>query len=120
MDLTAFRVIQEALTNVAKHAGVGRASVGLAYADRLLTVKVTNKAGRDLPAAAGPAPGPGHGPARAAPGYGLVGMHERAASVGGSLRAGPRPGGGFEVIAELPLERLPQQEEHGQQEEGAR
>lgn len=120
VDLTAFRVIQEALTNVAKHAGVGRASVGLAYADRLLTVQVTNEAGRDLSAAAGPAPGSGHGPARAAPGYGLIGMHERAASVGGSLRAGPRPDGGFEVVAELPLEQLPQQEDHGPEEEGAR
>jgi hypothetical protein len=51
-------------------------------------------------------------------------MHERAASVGGRLRAGPRSDGGFEVVAELPLERLPQQEEHGQgeeeEEEGAR
>jgi signal transduction histidine kinase len=113
VDLTAFRVIQEALTNVAKHAGVRRASVRLAYADRLLTITITNEAGWDTPVA----PGPGHGPGPVVPGYGLTGMHERATSVGGRLRAGPRPDGGFEVVAELPLERPPREEEHGQLEE---
>jgi signal transduction histidine kinase len=104
VDLTAFRIIQEALTNVAKHAGVRGAAVSLAYADQLLTITVTNEAGRDTPVAPGP-------PAEPGPGYGLIGMHERAASVGGRLRAGPRPDGGFEVTAELPLERRPQEAE---------
>jgi signal transduction histidine kinase len=115
VDLTAFRVIQEALTNVAKHAGVRRADVRLAYEDRMLTITVTNEAGSDTPVA----PGPGHGAGPAAPGYGLTGMHERAASVGGRLLAGPRPDGGFDVIAELPLEQRPQGEQ-GQGEEETR
>lgn len=98
VDLTAFRVIQEALTNVAKHAAVPRADVRLAYADRLLKITISNDAGR---AEAGPA----------APGYGLIGMRERAASVGGRLTAGKRPAGGYEVTAELPLyPRLPQED----------
>jgi signal transduction histidine kinase len=100
VDLTAFRVIQEALTNVAKHAGTRRAAVRLDYGDRLLTITVTNPAGAGPPAA----------PESAGPGYGLTGMHERAASVGGQLQAGARPDGGFEVVAELPVERRPGEE----------
>jgi signal transduction histidine kinase len=111
VDLTAFRVIQEALTNVTKHATVRRASVRLAYGNRLLTITVTNEAGSGMPVAPGAGPGP------AGPGYGLTGMHERAASVGGRLRAGPRPGGGFEVIAELPVELPPRGGQDGQPKE---
>jgi signal transduction histidine kinase len=113
VDLTAFRVIQEALTNVAKHAGVRRAGVRLAYEDRMLTITVTNEAGSDTPVA----PGPSHGAGPAAPGYGLIGMHERAVSVGGRLHAGPRLDGGYDVIAELPLEPRAQGERELEEEE---
>jgi signal transduction histidine kinase len=103
VDLTAFRVIQEALTNVARHAGVRRAGVYLDYGDRLLTITVTNDPGLGTRVVLGSTAGAGHAAVPPARGYGLIGMHERAASVGGRLRAGPRPDGGFEVKAELPV-----------------
>ncbi|MDT0341477.1 sensor histidine kinase [Streptomyces litchfieldiae] len=90
-DLTAYRIVQEALTNVAKHAGTGAARVDLAYGHDRLTITVTDD-GRQ---AAGAADRP--------PGYGLIGMRERAAAVGGRLSAGPRREGGYLVTAELPL-----------------
>jgi signal transduction histidine kinase len=92
-DLTAYRIIQEALTNVTKHASVDQAQVRLAYTSDQLTITVTNDSGGSPPAAA---------PA-GSPGYGLIGMRERALSVGGWLRAGHRPAGGFEVVTGLPL-----------------
>jgi signal transduction histidine kinase len=93
-DLTAYRIVQEALTNVTKHADTKEARVELAYSHEWLTLTVTDQGG---PAAAKPsAPAAGSG-------YGLIGMRERAHSVGGHLRTGPRPGGGFQVTAELPL-----------------
>jgi signal transduction histidine kinase len=113
VDLTAFRIIQEALTNVAKHAGARQADVSLAYSGSLLTVAVVNEAGRDRPV-------PGTPLETAVSGYGLIGMHERAASVGGRLRTGPRSAGGFEVIAELPLEPGPHEAEAGLEEAEAR
>ncbi|MFB7527870.1 sensor histidine kinase [Streptomyces sp. NPDC056178] len=89
-DLTAYRIVQEALTNVTKHAGSATASVRLRYTRRLLTLTITDD---------------GHEPQTAgAPGYGLIGMRERALSVGGRLAAGHRASGGFEVTTELPLE----------------
>ncbi|WP_326798491.1 histidine kinase [Streptomyces sp. NBC_01808] len=91
LDLTAYRIVQEALTNVAKHAGAGSARVRLAYAHDRLTVSVSDDGG-----AGRPPPPPGGG-------FGLIGMRERARTAGGSLRAGPRPDGGFTVTAELPL-----------------
>jgi len=90
LDLTAFRIVQEALTNVTKHAATSTASVRLVYTEQWLTLSVTNPAGRVRPA------GPGAG-------FGVVGMRERAQAVGGRLRAGPTPGGGFLVTADLPL-----------------
>ncbi len=90
-DLTAYRIIQEALTNVTKHAATSEAQVRLAYAGDRLGVTVTNDS-PSPPAAA-----------TADPGYGLIGMRERALSLGGRLRAGHRPAGGFEVVTELPL-----------------
>ncbi|UGQ12826.1 sensor histidine kinase [Yinghuangia sp. ASG 101] len=93
VDLTAFRIVQEALTNVAKHAGVTRADVRLAYGPRLLRVTVTNDRGAVVPGS----------PPSASGGFGVMGMRERARSVGGTLRADPRPDGGFTVAAELPL-----------------
>lgn len=94
-DLTAFRIVQEALTNVTKHAAAGTARIRLVYSRDRLTLTVTDDGGTARPDPP-TSPGPGGG-------FGLLGMRERAQSVGGNLRAGPRPGGGFEVRAELPL-----------------
>ncbi|MFF4508022.1 sensor histidine kinase [Streptomyces sp. NPDC001401] len=90
VDLTAYRIIQEALTNATKHASDRAAHVRLAYSDSRLLITVTNE-GRDA------------APAVPGGGFGLMGMRERAHSVGGDLRAGPRPEGGFEVATALPL-----------------
>jgi len=93
VDLTAYRIVQEALTNVSKHATTGSAQVRLRYSHDRLTVTVSD----DGPGATTlPAPPPGQG-------FGLIGMRERARSVGGALRAGHRVEGGFEVTTELPL-----------------
>ena len=92
IDLTAYRIIQEALTNTLKHAGTGEASVALRYAPAELEVLVTDSgAGRQ---AAAPVERPGHG---------LLGMRERIALYGGELSAGNRPGGGFEIRARIPI-----------------
>jgi signal transduction histidine kinase len=105
VDLTAYRIVQEALTNVAKHARAKAATVTLAYEADRLTVTVTNDA--DDPCAAAPAdPLPAVPPPGAATpggGFGLISMRERARSVGGGLRAGLRPEGGYEVAAVLPV-----------------
>jgi signal transduction histidine kinase len=95
VDLTAYRIVQEALTNVSKHATTRSAHVRLRYAYDRLTVTVTDDGASAVPAAV-PAPTPGHG-------FGLIGMRERARSVGGALRAGHRVEGGFEVTTDLPL-----------------
>ncbi|MCO6007780.1 sensor histidine kinase [Actinoallomurus purpureus] len=96
VDLAAFRLIQEALTNTLKHAGPqARAWVRIHYTDRQLTVEVEDD-GRGLAA--------GLGQANGGRGHGLVGMRERVALYGGDLRIGPRSGGGFEVRARFPLE----------------
>jgi len=95
VDLTAFRIVQEALTNVTKHASAKAAYVQLEYARDRLTLTVTDNGTATAPAAAD-APAAGRG-------FGLVGMRERAQSVGGELCAGPRPQGGFEVTTTLPL-----------------
>ena len=94
VDLSAYRIVQEALTNVVKHAGSGRARVLVRYGEHDLEVQVRDEGGAG-PGLAGPADG------RA--GQGLVGMRERVNLFGGELRAGPRPGGGFTVDARLPL-----------------
>ena len=96
-QLTAFRLVQEALTNTLKHAPAGtRAEVRVACAADALTLTVTD----DGPPAA-PRP-PSKDPARPA-GHGLAGMRERAAAYGGVLTAGPLPGGGWRVAAVLAL-----------------
>jgi signal transduction histidine kinase len=94
VDLTAYRVIQESLTNTAKHAAGASASVRLAFRPGVLALAVED-AGPGV-SGSGHA-GNGHG------GHGLIGMRERAAAVGGWISAGPRGGGGFQVLAELPL-----------------
>ncbi|MFD3308929.1 sensor histidine kinase [Streptomyces sp. NPDC058694] len=107
-DHTAFRIVQEALTNVTKHAAAREARVRLAHSDDRLTITVTDDGGGPTPSRAtgGSDTGTGTGTgteAEVAGGFGLLGMRERAQSVGGSLLARHRPEGGFEVVAELPL-----------------
>lgn len=95
VDLSAYRIVQEALTNVLKHAGPARARVRLGYADDALEVHVVDD---------GPGPtdaDPGHH------GHGLIGIRERVAVVGGRVEAGPDPGGGFAVRARLPYSLEP-------------
>ncbi len=96
LDLNAYRILQEALTNCLKYAGVDVAEVSITYGDDALHLAVSDR---------------GRGPATDAPagakrsttgGAGLVGMAERVALLGGSLRHGARDGGGFEVAASLP------------------
>jgi signal transduction histidine kinase len=94
VDLSAYRIVQEALTNVVKHAGPARAQVAIRYRDHEVVVEVTDN-GRG---AAAPI-----GDGRARVGHGLIGMRERVAVFGGDLEVGPRPGGGFRVAARLPL-----------------
>lgn len=89
VDLTAYRIVQEALTNVLKHAGRARATVVIAYEPGALRLEILDD-GRGVN---GRSSGKGHG---------LVGMRERVGVYGGSLDAGPRPGGGFRVSAWLP------------------
>ena len=91
VDLAAYRILQESLTNVLRHAGATAARVRLAYSPRHLEVEVTNSDG-----------GQSRAPSRS-PGHGIAGMRERASTLGGLLEAGPVPGGGFRVRAELPL-----------------
>jgi signal transduction histidine kinase len=94
VDLAAYRIVREALTNAVKHAGPARAQVVLRYAADQLEIEVRDDGRR---------PPPPH-EAHADPGHGLVGMNERVALYGGALSAGPRNGGGFAVLARLPLE----------------
>ena len=97
VDLSAYRIIQEALTNVVRHAGTGAVCVvNLCYTDADLVIRVTDDGG--LPAGLGTA-----GMAAAGTGHGIIGMRERVHLCGGIFDAGPVPGGGFEVTAVLPL-----------------
>jgi signal transduction histidine kinase len=101
LDLAAYRVAQEALTNVIKHAGRPRTRVTVCYRPDELVVQVTDE-GRPIPAAA-PAPDDAAG-VPAAAGRGLLGLRERVALYGGRLDAGRRPGGGWVVRATIPVE----------------
>ena len=90
MEVAAYRIITEAMTNAARHSGASRIDVRLAVADGAgLRIEVRDDGG---------GPGPGW-----QPGFGLISMRERAAELGGSCQAGPDPGGGGRVIAALPL-----------------
>ncbi|WFF03375.1 sensor histidine kinase [Micromonospora sp. WMMD964] len=91
VDLTAYRVVQEALTNVLRHAGVTSAEVTVDYRADEVTVEVADE-------------GAGKAPADEGSGHGLAGMRERVEALGGRLDTGPRPGGGFRVYARLPVE----------------
>lgn len=91
-DLSAYRTVQEALTNVVKHAGVGvPTTIELRWSDSALELSITNDAPTS-PLATRPQ----------ASGYGLMGLHERVVAVGGRLAAAPLPDGGFRVAATLP------------------
>ncbi len=101
--LTVYRIVQEALTNALKHAeALGTVEVGLAFDDPDVSVRVLDD-GRTKVTTPGPANGNGHGrPVRASGGgHGVAGMAERAAAFGGTLDAGPRAAGGWEVMATL-------------------
>jgi signal transduction histidine kinase len=89
VDQAAYRIVQEALTNVSRHAGLAHASVCLQYTPDALTVEVADD-------------GAGNGARPPGPGLGLLGMRERVSALGGRLDAGPQDGGGFRVRAELP------------------
>jgi signal transduction histidine kinase len=100
LDLAAFRVVQEALTNVIKHAGKPHTSVSVDYRNGDLVVAVAD-AGRPAGAAGGAAPAiPGAG-------RGLLGLRERMAVYGGELEAGPQPDGGWLVRARIPADLVP-------------
>lgn len=93
VDLSAYRIVQEALTNVTKHAGTASADVRLAWHQDHVTITIADDGGRRT-----------HTAPDRPPGYGLIGMRERATAVGGSLTAGRSPEGGFRVCAHLPLQ----------------
>ncbi|MEV5737032.1 sensor histidine kinase [Streptomyces sp. NPDC052292] len=92
VDRTVYRIVQESLTNVARHADAATASVRIDCRPDALAIRVDDD-GRATPAA------------DPVPGLGLIGMRERVTALGGRLRAGPRGGGGFTVQAELPVDR---------------
>jgi signal transduction histidine kinase len=94
LELSAYRIVQEALTNVVRHAGPATAQVAVRYTPDRVTVEVVDD-------------GRGGDPGRDHSTHGIAGMRERAALYGGTLEAGPRPGGGFRVAASLPLEGTP-------------
>jgi signal transduction histidine kinase len=118
VDLAAYRIIQEALTNSARHSGGSRATVRLSYGGHGLRVEVdddgtsrppdrgdTGPAGSAQSSGRAASPrGLNDRPAQASgSGHGIIGMTERAAALGGTLEAGPRPAGGFRVRTWLPL-----------------
>jgi signal transduction histidine kinase len=95
VDVAAFRIVQEALTNVTRHAGGATATVRVSYGERDLTVQIDDDGRVSSPLGA------------AGSGKGIVGMRERVSALGGKLEAGPRPGGGFRVRARLPMDGVP-------------
>ncbi len=92
VDLTAYRIVQESLTNAIRHAGPAQAAVSLCYGDDELRIDVADTGRGKLASVV--SEGAGHG---------LAGMRERAAAVGGSVETGPSPRGGYRVAARLPL-----------------
>ncbi|MFI0776996.1 sensor histidine kinase [Streptomyces sp. NPDC021212] len=90
IDLSAYRIVQEALTNVVRHAATGRCRVAIDYGDEELSVEIVDD-------------GRGATDNGSAHGFGIIGMRERAGLLGGHLSAGPRPEGGFRVATRLPL-----------------
>jgi signal transduction histidine kinase len=93
IDLAAYRIVQESLTNIVRHADTERATVSIGYEPAAVVVQVEDDGS-----------GAANGQAAVTDGYGLVGMRERSAAVGGRLEAGPTPSGGFRVRAWLPTD----------------
>ncbi|MBC6463191.1 sensor histidine kinase, partial [Actinomadura sp. HBU206391] len=89
VDLSAYRIVQESLSNAARYAPGSRVDVEVRYGPELLRVRVVDDGARTQPQESGG-------------GHGLVGMHERVAMLNGKLSAGPDPGNGWSVVAELP------------------
>ncbi|WP_432989450.1 sensor histidine kinase [Dactylosporangium sp. CA-233914] len=100
VDLAAYRIVQEALTNVLRHADTTTASVLIGYQPPELTIEVTDN-GRGAGRRPGATAGDAHG------GQGIPGMAARVTALGGVFEAGPRPGGGFRVHARLPIAQAP-------------
>jgi signal transduction histidine kinase len=96
VDLAAYRIVQESLTNVIRHAGPADAAVSIRYHPDEIAIDVTDTGH-------GPKPGAAASAAGGTAGHGQVGMRERAAAVGGTVQTGPRPGGGYQVTARLPV-----------------
>jgi signal transduction histidine kinase len=88
VDLTAYRIVQEALTNTLKHAHASKARVDVRQVNRALEIDVVDD---------------GQGASAPTPGHGIIGMQERAAQFGGTLSVGSAPGGGFAVRARIPV-----------------
>ncbi|MFD7629494.1 sensor histidine kinase [Streptomyces sp. NPDC059851] len=103
IELAAYRIVQESLTNVVRHAGAATCRVAVAYGRGELALEITDD-GQDVPS--------GHGGS----GFGITGMRERAALLGGRFEAGPVPGGGFRVTAGLPLDPADPQDTGGKSE----
>jgi signal transduction histidine kinase len=97
--MAAYRIVRESLTNTIRHAGPSTAAVWIGYHHDELRIDVTDTGYGQPPGPSGAA-----GAAGRSAGRGLPGMRERAAAVGGTVEAGPGPGGGFRVAARLPLE----------------
>jgi signal transduction histidine kinase len=93
VDLSAYRIVQEALTNARRHAPGASVDIALRYEPTSLRIYVSDD-------------GPGSSP-ESSDGHGLQGIRERVAMAGGTVRTGDRDGGGFFVDAELPIEQLP-------------
>ena len=94
VDLSAYRIVQEALSNASRYAPGSNVEVEVRYGDDRLCVTVTDDGPRSAP------------PEASGGGHGLVGMHERVTMLGGTLATGPRPSGGFQVRAELPYDTV--------------
>jgi signal transduction histidine kinase len=105
VDLSAYRIVQEALTNALRHGGPGRARVLVRYGADDLRLQISNEAAADngLESASGRQPTDSDRPDRGSGRSGLLGMQERVNLFGGELRAGPGPDGGFTVVARLPI-----------------
>jgi signal transduction histidine kinase len=112
VELSAYRILQEALSNALRHAPGADVRIDVAYQPTELALRVVNGPPQQRPAvplspspnpSPSSSPGPDHGPPGHGPGHGLLGMRERAAMLGGELTAGPQPDGGYAVAAVLPV-----------------
>lgn len=104
IELSIYRIVQEALTNVVKHAGPARARVDISFGDGAVDLQIANDGLRGQAAShTAAAPALNGGGTQGGDHHGIVGMKERAALFDGTLTAGPTPGGGFRVAARIPL-----------------